>query len=86
MGTRLRTPHLSHPKSVGTLPLYSFPHIPARGNTSFSPVVICDESSMINDDLFDLLLEKVKEFRSKVIFVGDRAQLRPCLLYTSRCV
>lgn len=40
-------------------------------------VVICDESSMINDDLFDLLLEKVQEFHSKVIFVGDKAQLRP---------
>lgn len=46
-------------------------------NIPHNGVVICDESSMINDDLFDLLLEKVKEFRSKVIFVGDRAQLRP---------
>lgn len=40
-------------------------------------IVICDESSMINDDLFDLLLEKVQEFHSKIIFVGDKAQLRP---------
>ena len=46
-------------------------------NIPYEGVVICDESSMINDDLFDLLLEKVKEFRSKVIFVGDKAQLRP---------
>lgn len=40
-------------------------------------VVICDESSMINDDLFDLLIEKCVAFNCKVIFVGDKCQLRP---------
>lgn len=40
-------------------------------------VVICDEASMINDDLFQLLLDKCKAYNSKVIFVGDIAQLRP---------
>lgn len=40
-------------------------------------VVICDESSMVNDDLFDLLIEKSKTFKSKIIFVGDKAQLKP---------
>lgn len=40
-------------------------------------IVICDESSMINDELFDLLLTKSKKFNSKLIFVGDKAQLRP---------
>lgn len=40
-------------------------------------VVICDESSMVNDDLFDLLIEKAKQFKSKIIFIGDKAQLKP---------
>ena len=40
-------------------------------------VVICDESSMVSDDLCDLLEEKCRNFNSKVIFVGDKAQLRP---------
>lgn len=40
-------------------------------------VVVCDESSMVNDDLFDLLIEKCTNFNCKVIFVGDKCQLRP---------
>lgn len=40
-------------------------------------VVICDEASMINDDLFDLLVDKANMFRSKLIFSGDIKQLKP---------
>lgn len=44
---------------------------PTRG------VVICDESSMVNDELFDLIVEKAKIFEAKLIFVGDIKQIRP---------
>jgi exodeoxyribonuclease-5 len=37
--------------------------------------VIVDESSMINDDLYDYLLEVIGS--TKVIFMGDSAQIRP---------
>ena len=40
-------------------------------------VVICDESSMINDDLFELLLKRAKAHKSKIIFAGDVKQLSP---------
>lgn len=40
-------------------------------------VVICDESSMISDDLFDLLIEKCSARRAKIIFIGDKLQLSP---------
>lgn len=43
----------------------------------YNGVVIVDEASMINDDLFDLLVEKCKKSKSKVVFVGDSQQLRP---------
>jgi len=40
-------------------------------------VVICDEGSMINDDLFDLLLKRAKANKTKILFVSDKAQLKP---------
>lgn len=43
----------------------------------YKGVVIIDEASMINDDLFDLLEEKCKEFGSKIIFSSDKMQLQP---------
>lgn len=46
-------------------------HFPVKG------IIICDEASMINDDLFDLLIKRCKEYECKVIFVLDGAQLRP---------
>lgn len=54
-------------------------HINTKAQLSFPKggVVICDESSMINDVLFDLLLEKTEEYGSKTIFVGDVAQIKP---------
>lgn len=43
----------------------------------FEGVVVCDEASMVNDHLFDLLINKLTRFRCKILFVGDKAQLRP---------
>lgn len=43
----------------------------------YKGVVIVDEASMINDDLFDLLIQKCKEAHSGVVFLGDAAQLQP---------
>lgn len=40
-------------------------------------VIICDEASMISDDLFDLLIEKCRDKKCKIIFVGDSKQLKP---------
>lgn len=45
--------------------------IPRRG------LVICDEASMINDDLFKLLTQKCQERKTKILFVSDRKQLIP---------
>ena len=45
--------------------------IPGRG------VVICDEASMVNDFLYQLLLEKCGIYKAKIIFIGDIAQLKP---------
>lgn len=40
-------------------------------------VVIVDEASMINDDLFDILEEKCSQFDTKIIFISDKMQLQP---------
>lgn len=45
--------------------------IPYRG------VVIIDESSMINDELYEYILQSVKKNKSKILFIGDSAQLQP---------
>lgn len=52
----------------------------SKGKSNLFPnngVVICDEASMINDDLYDLLLSRCKLVNSLVIFVGDAKQLQP---------
>lgn len=46
-------------------------------NIPYHGIVICDEASMINDDLFDLLLEKVSDRYSKILFLSDQKQLNP---------
>lgn len=43
----------------------------------YNGVVICDEASMINDDLFKFILERCEEFNSKIIYCGDIAQCSP---------
>lgn len=50
------------------------------GNITSIPnngLVICDEASMISDDLFNLLLKTCKKFKSKILFVSDKMQLKP---------
>ena len=49
----------------------------SQTNIPYNGVVICDEASMINDELFKLLLDRCKPVNCKIIFVGDKAQLRP---------
>jgi len=39
--------------------------------------VIIDEASMINNELYELILEKVNNSRTKVLFMGDPAQIPP---------
>lgn len=50
----------------------------------YKGVLLCDESSMINDPLFNLLVSKAKGLEAKIIFIGDIAQLKPVKsLYSS---
>ena len=47
---------------------------------SFFPdngILLIDEASMINDELYELLLEKIQFSNLKIIFIGDAAQLEP---------
>lgn len=46
-------------------------YIPYKG------IVICDEASMISDDLYKLLIKSCKEFKCKILFVSDKCQLKP---------
>lgn len=51
-------------------------------NTSKEPLMpkhllVIDEASMINDTLFNLILEKSRKKQCQVIFIGDIAQLKP---------
>ena len=43
----------------------------------YKGVVIVDEASMINDDLFDLLVERCRTMESKILFSSDKMQLAP---------
>ena len=43
----------------------------------YKGVVICDECSMINDDLYEVLLKKCGEYCNKLVFCGDFCQLQP---------
>ncbi len=40
-------------------------------------LLILDEASMINDTLFNLIIDKVRYKDSQVLFIGDPAQLKP---------
>lgn len=40
-------------------------------------ILICDEASMINKDLLNLLLSAAKDTSTKIVFVGDPVQLAP---------
>lgn len=43
----------------------------------YNGVVICDEASMINDDLFDFLCKRCEDYNAQIIFTGDFNQLQP---------
>lgn len=40
-------------------------------------LLIVDEASMINDDLYETILEEASKRGTKVLFIGDEAQLKP---------
>jgi len=44
---------------------------------TYHSLVVLDEASMVNQDLFNLIKEKTKNSRTKVLFVGDPHQLPP---------
>ena len=56
-------------------------------NPKFNPIaipkitdynfVIIDEASMINQELYDLILDKTRNSRTKVLYMGDPAQIPP---------
>lgn len=46
-------------------------------NFPYKGVVVCDEASMINDDLYELLLTRAKEYEFHICFFGDFKQLSP---------
>lgn len=48
-----------------------------KNEIPFEGLVICDEASMINDDLYKLLTTKCAEYYSKILFIGDFDQLSP---------
>lgn len=43
----------------------------------YDSIIICDESSMINDDLFDLLIKQCITNKCKIVFCGDIKQIKP---------
>lgn len=51
-------------------------------NIPIMGIVLVDEASMINDELYDLLLEKCKDFKTKIIFISDSKQLMPVNNFT----
>jgi exodeoxyribonuclease-5 len=40
-------------------------------------LIVIDECSMLNDDLYDFIIELAKRYNTKVLFVGDKYQLKP---------
>lgn len=43
----------------------------------YNGIVIIDEASMINDELFELLVTKCTKAKAKIVFVGDVKQIQP---------
>lgn len=46
-------------------------------------IVIIDEASMINDEIYELLIDFCKKANTKLIFIGDKAQLQAINNYSS---
>lgn len=60
------------------LPMFAFDkYKKQRVGIPYKGLLIIDEASMINDDLFDLISKRCKEKQCKVLFIGDIAQLQP---------
>lgn len=57
----------------------SNPKFDPKGNTYIQNygLVIIDECSMISDDIYELNLQRAKEFNVKILYVGDKLQLEP---------
>lgn len=52
--------------------------IPKQSNEfPFDSIIICDEASMVNDALYDLMIDRCIKNSCKVIFIGDEAQIKP---------
>lgn len=49
----------------------------STANIPFKGLVICDEASMVSDDLFSLLIKRCHDLDTKILFVSDKAQLNP---------
>jgi hypothetical protein len=43
----------------------------------YNSTIICDEASMVNDELYELLIAKCTENSCKIIFIGDIKQIKP---------
>lgn len=48
-----------------------------RSKEFYKKLIICDEASMINDDLYEHIIKKCKSDSSKIIFISDSKQLQP---------
>ena len=52
-------------------------------NSKFPPaiskysVIVIDEASMLNKTLFNLIVEKARQYGTRIIFMGDQAQIPP---------
>lgn len=51
--------------------------VSGRSMISTYRLVVVDEASMLNEDLFNLLVQKAKESGTKLLFLADKAQLPP---------
>lgn len=49
-------------------------------------IVIIDEASMINDEIYKLLLDMCRRFGTKLLFIGDKAQIQPVCSKTTSLV
>lgn len=47
------------------------------GSIPDNGVVIIDEASMINDEIYKLLLDTCSQYGAKLLFIGDKAQIQP---------
>ena len=56
------------------------------GEVPSNGIVIIDEASMINDELYKMLLDSCGKFGTKLLFIGDKAQIQPVCSNTTSLV